>query len=171
MTWWNSLDFLKQLLAALTMLTAIMAVAAAAVSNRVEHLRTIEDRRVQQELEETRHQQQPRTFSTEQRQRVLDALRAAAPKGPVEVVSVVDGEAHGFALMLLEILREAGWRASGVSQGIYDIRIVGVEIVVNNPPPAHAGALQQALRSAGLEVGGRPASGSPTVTLLVGYKQ
>jgi hypothetical protein len=179
MSLWDSLDSLRQVNmwlrwvpVVLGVLTVATYIATAMVSNRIEDLRAMQERQLRRELEETRQRQQPRTLDTEQRQRLLNALRGAAPKGPVEVVSVIDGEAQGYALMMHEILVEAGWPASaGVGQAIYFGPIVGMEIVVgSDPPPPYAGALQGALRAAGLEVGGRLENGRAIVELLVGHK-
>jgi len=108
------------------------------------------------------------------RSALVEALRRV-PGGAVKVLaSTLDPEAKAYAEELVALL-EAKWSVEFPDRTIPVNAPPGVSIVVSafGEPPPHAGPLQHALRSMGVDVKGLADTEAQlgTVTLIVGQKQ
>jgi hypothetical protein len=118
----------------------------------------------ERELLELKERVAPRRLTAAQRTALLAALKAAAPKGRVDVVcSVGDGEARSFAIEILATLKDAGWPTLGSVSAEF-VTGFGTLVVVKGPAdapagtvfpdaPRHAVSLSRAFSAAGLEIG------------------
>ncbi len=124
-------------------------------------------------LLELQEKLRPRTLSSEQRAKLIDAL-SRIPKGPVEFLHVEgDHEAFDFAEQVRDVLQKAGWDV-GERTIMLGVNVVGTLIVVHDAQsaPPYAGALQKAFASASLDLVGTLDGKLPQsrVRIIVGHK-
>jgi hypothetical protein len=119
----------------------------------------------------------PRRITQAQRGLLLDALRHSQAKGKVSITCVTgDGDGIAFAAQIKEILVEAGWETPGAGQSIFvGGNPIGFFVAVHSAEtaPAHAAALQQAFKAAGIDlpdIANPNLAGEGTVLLMVGNK-
>jgi hypothetical protein len=116
---------------------------------------------------------QPRALTAEQR-RLFVTFMKGKPHGRIGVLTVTgDGEAHGFAVELEGMLREAGLETDGVSEAVFPREVPrGLLRRLRNQQtaPRHAGPVQLALEHIGFPTPGVPSSQEPanSVTLVIG---
>jgi hypothetical protein len=116
---------------------------------------------------------QPRGISPEQR-RLFVTFMKDKPRGRIGLLTVTgDGEAHGFALEIETMLKEAGLETEGVAQAVFPREVPrGLVLRLRNKhmAPAHAGPIQLALEQIGFPAPGVPSSQEPanSVTLVIG---
>lgn len=131
---------------------------------------------LQKALEEVRRRQQPRTLSSDQRIKLIEALKTVPEKGPVTIVCPLgDAESTAFATEIDSTLKAAGWPSKGVDQAVYTGGLpVGFGIVVKDTKlaPRYAAYLQDAFAAAGVPAGRAEDAKAPegSVTILIGIK-
>lgn len=96
----------------------------------------------------------PRRLTTEQRQKLLSAIRHVSRPDGVFLISTIstDVEASEFASQIKSVLDEAGWRTR-LEQGIYDRQPeYGTTVEIQDPAvnPPYAASLHRALLAAGI---------------------
>jgi hypothetical protein len=107
----------------------------------------------ERKLLELQQRVQPRRLLGSQRQRLVAALRESAIKGHVHVTFPIgDGEAARFSADIQDVLRDAGWSTNKNTAGAMSGIGMGLRVRDVKRPPAHAGPLQRAFRSAGIEI-------------------
>jgi F0F1-type ATP synthase membrane subunit b/b' len=124
-------------------------------------------------LLEVQERLRPRTLTSQQRDGLLEILKNG-PKGKVELqVPINDFEADGFALILAEVLKEAGWQ---VGKDIIFVAInfksEGLLVQARREVNLPAEALQKALESIGFPTAPQVNSELPEdkIILFVGSK-
>lgn len=190
MSFWNSIESLRSLSASLMWSAALLAMAAAGatwlryyVDRRVSEL-SAQAQRLREEESGTRHELAEKELAAlrlrigprhlKDRSALLETLRGG-PRGAVKVLaSTLDPEAKAYAEEMVAVLREAKWAVDFPERTIPVNAQPGVSVVVSasGEPPPHAGPLQHALRSTGVDVKGlADTEAQPgTVTLIVGQK-
>ena len=151
--------------------------AETSTSNVRKDLTDAQQKQVEAEhsLQEMQERDRPRTLNDEQRALLLKSLRKQENKGKIEIVfhSGGSGDAGDFATMFFQILKEAGWDI-GLGPVTPPTHISGLVIQVHdlNKAPAHALALQQAFKAAGISfrTEAYPVLGEEEVYLFVGSK-
>jgi hypothetical protein len=116
---------------------------------------------------------QPRAITPEQRRQFVAFLKDK-PRGRIGLLTVKgDGEAHGFALEIEDLLKEAGFETNGVSHAMFPREVPrGLILRLHNEQsaPAHAGSVQLALEHIGFPAPGVPSSQEPanSMTIVIG---
>jgi hypothetical protein len=137
--------------------------------------------KAEKDLLELQERVKLRHLSAEQRKKLIDFLRAAAvagaPKGPIQVSrQLLDETAQPFAEEIKEAFGSAGWTSNEVGRqfGGGGPTPVGLIIMIHSDTaiPAHAGVIQRALITAGLEptLGQNPNVPEGMVEILIGVK-
>jgi hypothetical protein len=125
-----------------------------------------------------RTKESPRIISADQRRAFLETLEDT-PRGAVKV-SVFSGnsETHAFALMIRDLLREAGYTTPDEPEGflLFGAPAVGVAISCKNPsaPPPLVEPLRLAFRAMGISVKRQKepdGADEDIVTIVVGLKE
>jgi len=114
-----------------------------------------------------------RILTSEQQAQMVEALKIYAHKKIKVETMLGDSEAIQFAKYFITVFKKAEWSVDDMAL-IANQPHFGIKIRINNmPPPEHAEAIANVLKSLGFEVKGevRPTANKDTIRLLIGSKQ